>query len=147
MIVPQARPVTIRRQLWDYVLELNAQGVTIVLTTHYLEEAEELCDTIAIIDQGDVVACDSAQNLLQQIDNKTLLIRPAAPLATPPALAGLDTKLRDDGRLAVTYNPAENPAGRVLQALKDAQIEIADLDTQGAELETVFMKLTGGQAD
>ena len=139
--------IELRRQLWDYVLELNAQGVTIVLTTHYLEEAEELCDTIAIIDQGDVVACDSTQNLLQQIDNKTLLIRPAAPLATPPALAGLDTKLRDDGRLAVTYNPAENPAGRVLQALKDAQIEIADLDTQGAELETVFMKLTGSQAD
>ena len=139
--------IELRRQLWDYVLELNAQGVTIVLTTHYLEEAEELCDTIAIIDQGDVVACDSTQNLLQQIDNKTLLIRPAAPLAAPPALAGLDTKLRDDGRLAVTYNPAENPAGRVLQALKDAQIEIADLDTQGAELETVFMKLTGGQAD
>ena len=139
--------IELRRQLWDYVLELNAQGVTIVLTTHYLEEAEELCDTIAIIDQGDVVACDSTQNLLQQIDNKTLLVRPAAPLATPPALSGFDTKLRDDGRLAVTYNPAESPAGKVLQALKDAQIEIADLDTQGAELETVFMKLTGSQAD
>ena len=139
--------IELRRQLWDYVLELNAQGVTIVLTTHYLEEAEELCDTIAIIDQGDVVACDSTQNLLQQIDNKTLLVRPAAPLATPPELTGLDTKLRDDGRLAVTYHPAENPAGKVLQALKDAQIEIADLDTQGAELETVFMKLTGSRAD
>ena len=139
--------IELRRQLWDYVLELNAQGVTIVLTTHYLEEAEELCDTIAIIDQGDVVACDSTQNLLQQIDNKTLLVRPASPLSAAPALNGFDTNLREDGRLAVTYNPAESPAGAVLDALKEAQIDIADLDTQGAELETVFMKLTGSQTD
>jgi len=137
--------IELRRQLWDYVLELNAQGVTIVLTTHYLEEAEELCDTIAIIDQGDVVACDSTQNLLQQIDNKTLLVRPTAPLAAAPALNGFDTSLREDGRLAITYNPAESPAGAVLDALQKAKIGIADLDTQGAELETVFMKLTGSQ--
>ena len=137
--------IELRRQLWDYVLELNAQGVTIVLTTHYLEEAEELCDTIAIIDQGDVVACDSTQNLLQQIDNKTLLVRPASPLIAAPVLNGFGTNLRDDGRLAVTYNPAETPAGAVLEALQKAKIEIADLDTQGAELETVFMKLTGSQ--
>ena len=137
--------IELRRQLWDYVLELNAQGVTIVLTTHYLEEAEELCDTIAIIDQGDVVACDSTQNLLQQIDNKTLLVRPVSALSTAPTIAGFDTILREDGRLAVTYNPAEKTAGAVLAALQDAKIEIADLDTQGAELETVFMKLTASK--
>ena len=138
--------IELRRQLWDYVLELNAQGVTIVLTTHYLEEAEELCDTIAIIDQGSLVACDSTQNLLQQIDNKTLLIRPAAALGAAPTLAGLDTSLREDGRLAVQYNPADMQAGAVLAAVQAAGIEVADLDTQGAELETVFMKLTGNQA-
>lgn len=136
--------IELRRQLWDYVLELNAQGVTIVLTTHYLEEAEELCDTIAIIDQGDVVACDTTQNLLTQIDNKTLLVRPAAPMAKAPALNGLDVTLRDDGRLAVHYNPAEHKAGAVIHTIQEAGIEIADLDTQGAELETVFMKLTSG---
>lgn len=137
--------IELRRQLWDYVLELNAQGVTIVLTTHYLEEAEELCDTIAIIDQGELVACEATQNLLTQIDNKTLLVRPAAPLTASPALNGLDATLREDGRLAITYNPAEQNAGAVIAALQDAKIEIADLDTQGAELETVFMKLTGSQ--
>lgn len=136
--------IELRRQLWDYVLELNAQGVTIVLTTHYLEEAEELCDTIAIIDQGDVVACDTTQNLLTQIDNKTLLVRPAAPMAKAPALNGLDVTLRDDGRFAVHYNPAEHKAGAVIHTIQEAGIEIADLDTQGAELETVFMKLTSG---
>jgi ABC-2 type transport system ATP-binding protein len=138
--------IELRRQLWDYVLELNAQGVTIVLTTHYLEEAEELCDTIAIIDQGSLVACESTQDLLTQIDNKTLLIRPSAALQKAPDLNGIDVALREDGRLAVQYNPGEQSAGAVLAALSAANIEIADLDTQGAELETVFMKLTGSQS-
>ncbi len=134
--------IELRRQLWDYVLELNKAGVTIVLTTHYLEEAEELCDTIAIIDQGELRACDSTQNLLAQIDNKTLLVRSASPLATAPSLDGLDAKLTDDGRLAVTYNPGLIPAGAVIAQLNEHGVEIADLDTRGAELENVFLKLT-----
>jgi ABC-2 type transport system ATP-binding protein len=134
--------IELRRQLWDYVLELNKAGVTIVLTTHYLEEAEELCDTIAIIDQGELRACDTTQNLLAQIDNKTLLVRAATPLAAAPPLNGLDARLTDDGRLAVTYNPGVIPAGAVIEKLTAAGIEIADLDTRGAELENVFLKLT-----
>ena len=136
--------IELRRQLWDYVLELNAQGVTIVLTTHYLEEAEELCDTIAIIDQGSLVACEPTRKLLAQIDNKTLLIRPGATLTAAPQLNGLSVSLREDGRLAVQYNPADMQAGAVIDAVRQAGIEVADLDTQGAELETVFMKLTSG---
>ena len=134
--------IELRRQLWDYVIEFNKAGVTIVLTTHYLEEAEELCDTIAIIDQGELRACDSTQNLLAQIDNKTLLVRSASPLATAPSLDGLDAKLTDDGRLAVTYNPGLIPAGAVIAQLNEHGVEIADLDTRGAELENVFLKLT-----
>jgi len=134
--------IELRRQLWDYVIELNKAGVTIVLTTHYLEEAEELCDTIAIIDQGELRACDTTQNLLAQIDNKTLLVRPAAPLASAPSLDGLDAKLTDDGRLAVTYNPGVIPAGGVIAQLNERGVDIADLDTRGAELENVFLKLT-----
>ena len=134
--------IELRRQLWDYVIDLNKAGVTIVLTTHYLEEAEELCDTIAIIDQGELRACDSTANLLSQIDNKTLLVRGASPLTRAPDIAGLETKLNADGRLAVTYNPGDMAAGAVLAKLQETGIEIADLDTQGAELETVFMKLT-----
>lgn len=137
--------IELRRQLWDYVLQLNEAGVTIVLTTHYLEEAEELCDTIAIIDQGNLVACDTTQNLLTQIDNKTLLIRPATAVTAAPQVTGAACDLREDGRLAVQYNPGVMQAGAVLAAVQNAGIEIADLDTQGAELETVFMKLTGSQ--
>ena len=134
--------IELRRQLWDYVIELNKAGVTVVLTTHYLEEAEELCDTIAIIDQGELRACDTTQNLLAQIDNKTLLVRPASALSQAPSLSGLDTKLTDDGRLAVTYNPGLIPAGAVIAQLNEHGVEIADLDTRGAELENVFLKLT-----
>ncbi len=138
--------IELRRQLWDYVLELNKQGVTIMLTTHYLEEAEELCDTIAIIDQGSVVACEATGDLLRQIDNKTLLIRPASPLSSAPDLKGVTCQLMEDGRLAVQYNPGTMQAGHVLKDIADKGIEIADLDTEGAELETVFLKLTGSKA-
>ena len=134
--------IELRRQLWDYVIELNKAGVTIVLTTHYLEEAEELCDTIAIIDQGELRACDSTANLLAQIDNKTLLVRASSALSQSPDIDGLDMKLNEDGRLAVTYNPGDMPASAVRAKLQAAGIEIRDLDTQGAELENVFMKLT-----
>ena len=135
--------IELRRQLWDYVIDLNRQGVTIMLTTHYLEEAEELCDTIAIIDNGAVVACDKTQNLLQQIDNKTLVIRPSTQLAAAPVIAGLQCALRDDGQLAVQYNPGQQAAGEVLAQVQNSGIEIADLASEGADLETVFMKLTG----
>ena len=135
--------IELRRQLWDYVIDLNRQGVTIMLTTHYLEEAEELCDTVAIIDNGAVVACDKTRNLLQQIDNKTLIIRPSAQLEAAPVIAGLQCALRDDGQLAVQYNPGQQAAGEVLALVQNNGIEIADLASEGADLETVFMKLTG----
>ena len=138
--------IELRRQLWDYVLELNKLGVTIMLTTHYLEEAQELCDTIAIIDKGSLVACESTSDLLRRIDNKTLLIRSATALTKAPEIAGINCQILEDGRLAVQYNPGETPAGHVLNQIANNGIEIADLDTEGAELETVFMKLTGSHA-
>src|SRR3954471_4864910 len=80
--------VELRRQLWNYVVELNRQGVTIVLTTHYLEEAEELCDTIAIVNRGQVVTCQPTGSLLKTLDTRTAVITPAEALKTAPALIG-----------------------------------------------------------
>src|SRR6202000_2033779 len=85
--------VELRRQLWDYVVGLNRQGVTIVLTTHYLEEAEQLCDTIAIVNHGEVVACEHTGSLLNTLDTRTAVITPDKPLAAPPALGALEAKL------------------------------------------------------
>src|SRR5262249_58452842 len=79
--------VELRQQLWGYVRELNRQGVTVLLTTHYLEEAEELCDRIAIINHGKVIACESKEDLLGRVDTKELLLTlPPAIVPIPPSL-------------------------------------------------------------
>lgn len=134
--------IDLRRQLWERVVEMNKAGVTIVLTTHYLEEAQELCDRIAIIDQGTLVACDNTKSLISRIDNKTLLIQPTSDIDTPPKLQRASCERRDDGQLSVTFNPSETTAGDVLAQLAEAHIGIRDLTTVGADLENVFLKLT-----
>lgn len=136
--------IELRRGLWDYVLELNKQGVTIMLTTHYLEEAQALCDEIAIINHGRLVAHDTTDNLLRQIDNKTLLVRPVSALTAPPKIASAKTSLRENGVLAIEYNPSDCTMDSLLAALAVANITIADIDTEGAHLESVFLKLTSG---
>ncbi len=136
--------VDLRRQLWDYMGELNAQGVTIVLTTHYLEEAEELCDDIAIIDRGRVVACDTKDRLVRQLDDKTLTLTLAEPLeAIPAPLLGLGFSLDGAGRLVVHYQPSRTRVADLLAAIAAAGLTITDLATSEADLETVFVRLTG----
>lgn len=139
--------IELRRSLWDYVRALNAGGTTIVLTTHYLEEAEELCDRIAIINHGEVVACDTTSALLARIDEKTLLVTPEAPLAAvPEALArarGGRVDLRADGRLALAFSRGETRIEELLDQVKAAGISIADLSTEESDLEDIFLQLTG----
>ncbi len=139
--------IELRKQLWDFVLDLNKKGVTIVLTTHYLEEAEELCDKIAIIDQGELIACDDTPKLLQQIDNKGLIIQPETPLREAPLIDKADCQLDTMGRLIIRYHPKQITTQYILDKLAQADIKIADLSTDGADLETVFLKLTGKKAD
>ena len=80
-------------QIFETVQTINQQGVTIVLTTHYLEEAEQLCDTIAIVNHGQVVACEPTGALLKTLDTRTAVITPDKPLLAPPALGALEAKL------------------------------------------------------
>ena len=134
--------IELRRQLWDYVLELNDQGVTIVLTTHYLEEAQELCDQIAIIHNGEVAACEPKEKLLASLDRKVLLITPYEPMAAAPALDGFDTDLRDDGRLSISYAPSQTKVGEVLAQLNACGVSVRDISTDEADLEDVFLQLT-----
>jgi ABC-2 type transport system ATP-binding protein len=134
--------VELRRQLWAFVQELNAQGVTIVLTTHYLEEAEALCDRIAIVNRGEVVACEPTRDLLGRLDTRAVVITPVEPMAAAPALAGFDGKLRADGRLAVTYKTHQSSVEQVLAAVRAAGVAIRDLATEDPDLEDVFLALT-----
>jgi ABC-2 type transport system ATP-binding protein len=138
--------VELRRQLWAYVVELNRQGVTIVLTTHYLEEAQELCDTIAIVNHGLVVACEPTRSLLGRLDSRTVVVTPETALAAPPNLAPFESKLRGDGDLAVTFKRADAGVEQVIAAVRAAGVPIRDLRTEEPDLEDVFVSLTYGAA-
>jgi ABC-2 type transport system ATP-binding protein len=135
--------IELRKQLWDYVRELNANGTTILLTTHYLEEAEQLCDDIAIINRGKVVACDTKQRLMAGFENKRLLIRVSNPPAfLPEALSAQGFESMQDGRLSIRYKPDESDMESILASLRDQNLHIADLTTTDTDLEDIFRHLT-----
>jgi ABC-2 type transport system ATP-binding protein len=140
--------VELRRSLWAYMRELNAGGVTVVLTTHYLEEAEELCDRLAIIDRGRLVACGTTRDLLARLDEKELRLTPTEPVAElPPALRELGAVLDADGRIIVRYRPSRADVGSILERARQAGIGIRDLATSEADLEELFLRLTGSRAE
>jgi ABC-2 type transport system ATP-binding protein len=136
--------VELRRSLWEYVSMLNKErGVTIVLTTHYLEEAQELCDTIAIIDQGKLIACEPTPQILQRLDKKAMVITPLEPLtAVPVGLEGLETMLRTDGALAIHYRPQDHTVEDLLSRAMAVGVRIKDLRIEEPDLEDVFVALT-----
>jgi ABC-2 type transport system ATP-binding protein len=139
--------VELRRQLWRYVVELNQKGVTIVLTTHYLEEAQELCDQIAIINRGEVVACEATSDLLGRIDTRAVVVTPETPVEAAPVLPGFETRLRPGGAFAVTYRTGESSVEQVLAAVRAAGLSVRDVATEDPSLEDVFVALTYGAAD
>jgi ABC-2 type transport system ATP-binding protein len=137
--------VELRRSLWEYVRRLNADGTTIVLTTHYLEEAQEMCDQIAIINNGAVAACEPTPKLLRRLNYKTLVVKPGETLhAIPPGLRDLDPAMRKDGTLAITYRTGETSIEHLLHRLREAGVGIGDLATEEPDLEDVFVALTSG---
>ncbi len=135
--------VELRRQLWDYVRSLHARGVTIVLTTHYLEEAQELCDTIAIINHGNVIACEPTPKLISRLDQKTLVVTPQAPLSPP--LKGFEDvtfAMRPTGAFAITYRTVEHTVEEMLDRVRNAGVSIKDLSIEEPDLGDVFVQLT-----
>ena len=139
--------VELRHALWDYLRALNAAGVTVVLTTHYLEEAEALCDRLAIIDHGRVVASGATRALLAQLDEKELYLTPTARLTElPAALHALGAELLEDGRVRVRYRPSRADVGAILERARQAGIGIRDLATSEADLEELFLRLTASRS-
>ncbi len=136
--------VELRRQLWDYVRRLNAEGVTILLTTHYLEEAQELCDTIAIMNRGEVVACEPTPQLLRRLDTRNVVVTPEGALKALPKLKGFEAVARPNGAFAVTYKKGQSSVEQVLAAVRAAGVTIADIVTEDPDLEDVFLALTYG---
>lgn len=133
----------LRQMLWENVRKLNTtRGMTIILTTHYLEEAEEMCDEIAIINHGQVAARDSTANLLGALDAKTLVITPEALPDSLPTASGITVEARSDGTLALSYRARQTSPEEVLEAVRTAGIRIRDVKTEQADLEDVFLALT-----
>lgn len=139
--------VELRRSLWAYVRELHANGTTIILTTHYLEEAEELCDEIAIISHGAVLAQEPTPQLLARLDQRLLKITPRETLtALPVDLSDLNAEIAEDGVLNITFRSSETGIGRLLERVRDAGIGVADLATEQPNLEDVFVAMTSESA-
>lgn len=138
--------VELRNQLWDYVKKLNKNGTTVLLTTHYLEEAETLCDEIAVINHGEVVACDKKEKMLKSFDKKELVITPSESLTViPPALQSLASTL-DNGKLIISYQPSKTGIQSILDVVHQAGISVRDLTTREANLEDIFLELTRAKA-
>ena len=136
--------IELRQKLWNNFKKLNKQGVTIILTTHYLEEAEILCDEIAIIHRGKIVANDNKKNLLKLIDKKILIMRfqesPDKTLINALSKFG-ETKFHKKA-CEITFKPTDVPIDKILKVTKNHGFTILDLQTKDANLEDVFISLT-----
>jgi ABC-2 type transport system ATP-binding protein len=139
--------IELRRQLWAYVRDLNASGVTVVLTTHYLEEAEELCDRIAIINHGRVVANEPTQQLVAKAQEKAVVVTFDHEIDGVPTNACFENiRLVDERTIEITYRKDKVNAGEVLAAVQRDGMAIVDVRTREPDLEDVFLSLVSGQA-
>jgi len=133
--------IGLRQMLWDNVRQLNADGMTVILTTHYLEEAQEMCDQIAIIHEGSLRALDTTENLLSKLDTKTLVVQADLDdLITMPK--GVMQTTRADGGMAFTYSRSKISPGDILDALRLADVKILDIQTEQPDLQDVFLEIT-----
>ena len=135
----------LRQHLWQMVEELNQQGITIVLTTHYLEEAEALCDHIAIISKGDVITSQPKAELLSLMDQKIVQVTGDKLPQSLSHDAIINTKISDDEhQLTITYHPSKIAAGEILNMINGQDAVIKDISTIDADLEDIFLELTAG---
>jgi len=135
--------IELRQQLWDYVRGLNAQGVTVVLTTHYLEEAEQLCDRIAIINHGRLIANEPTRQLIAKAQDKAVVVEVDRDISGPPDAPCFERiELTGPRTIEITYRKDKVNAGEVLAALQKDGLGIVDVSTRDPDLEDVFLSLT-----
>jgi ABC-2 type transport system ATP-binding protein len=139
--------VELRKSMWEQVRELRKAGVTIILTTHYLEEAEEIADRIGVIRKGELILTEEKQALMKKLGKKELALDLYEPLPSiPAALAGFALVLSPDGvRLTFTYDAIKDGEGiaGLLEQMKNSQIRYKDLSTRQSSLEDIFVQLMG----
>ena len=136
--------IEIRRSMWDFLQEINAAGTTIILTTHYLEEAESLCRHIAIIDEGRIIEDARMSEVLRRLHREVFVLSLKSELREAPVLNGFETRLRDDGELEVEKGP-DTDMNDLFAQLQDKGIHVASLRNKVNRLEEMFMKLVEGK--
>lgn len=137
--------VELRRTLWHFMSDLHRQGLTIVLTTHYLEEAQQMCSRIAILDRGEIRVLEPTAQLLRRHPYRFLRIKLANGAGLPEALQPLVTSCSEDG-IELRLETQRNPIGGVLETLRAAGVMLEDVHTREPDLEDIFVELTGHRA-
>jgi len=137
--------VELRKDMWNIVRRLRDSGVTIILTTHYIEEAEEIADRIGVINNGELLLVEDKQTLIHELGKKQLIVELKKPaVSLPPALGSYDLRLSDDGyKLIYTYDTTGDSTGitALLQAIHDEGLALKDLQTTQSSLEDIFVDL------
>jgi ABC-2 type transport system ATP-binding protein len=136
--------IEVRRSMWEFLRQLNADGTTIILTTHYLEEAENLCRNIAIIDEGRIIEHDRMSTVLRKLHSEVFVLNLRQPPAVVPALPGYAVKLTEDGSLEVEVTKAQN-LNEIFAALSARGIEVVSMRNKANRLEELFLRLVEGR--
>ncbi|MCK5779078.1 MAG: ABC transporter ATP-binding protein [Rhodospirillales bacterium] len=140
--------VDLRRQLWTHVKRMNEAGTTVLLTTHYLEEAEAMCDEIAIINHGRIIACEPTAEMLSRLDARELRVDLAKPAnEIPKSLNKYNPVLIQPDCLTLSFAPSKTPARKVLADIEAAGLEVRDFATTESDLEDIFIRLTHDDAE
>jgi len=132
--------IELRRSMWDFLVEINKQGATIILTTHYLEEAEQLCRNIAIIDHGEIVENTDMKSLLRQLDSETYVLDLAKDISAIPSLAGFSARLIDPHTLEIDVQK-EQSLNPIFKSLEVAGIEVKSMRNKTNRLEELFVNI------
>lgn len=132
--------IEIRRSMWEFLRQINEAGTTIILTTHYLEEAESLCRHIAIIDEGKIIEDARMSDVLRKLQREVFVLSLSNALAEAPSLEGFETRLRDDGELEVEKGP-DRDLNDLFAQLDARNIHVSSLRNKANRLEELFMRL------
>jgi len=136
--------IEVRRSMWEFLRQLNDEGTTIILTTHYLEEAENLCRHIAIIDEGRIIEHDRMATVLRKLHSEVFVLNLRQPLAVAPELPGYAIKLAEDGSIEIEVTKAQN-LNDIFAALSARSIEVVSMRNKANRLEELFMRLVEGR--
>ena len=134
--------VELRQSLWNEIKKLNKAGVTIILTTHYLEEAEGMCDSLAIVNKGKIIAEGKTSDMLTKLDRKELIITLEKPLSKNFNLSTINASLINETQIKISFKPSETNEGILIEKIYENKLKIKSINSVEPDLEDVFLELT-----